>query len=271
MKQRAIIALTLGPLALFLIYLGDLFYFIPLAVLLALAAFEFSQLLKNIGWHIYFPLLLILVIVQWALGQWPKPDLNGPVLLASLLIILAYTLWTYEKESSQTVPADWFGTMGGFFLLGILGSHFFLIRGLPELSWQWTMLAMLCTWLGDSGAYIVGKFVAGHFVGKHKLSPRLSPNKTVEGYVGGIVFGTAFSLIFAYYVQIPLPLALILALLITSLSPLGDLGISLLKREAHVKDSGNIFRSHGGALDRVDTLLWAVPIAYYVALFSQKF
>jgi len=91
----------------------------------------------------------------------------------------------------------------------------------------------------------------------------------VEGYVGGILFGVVFSLTFAYFTGIPLAAALIMALLITLLTPLGDLGISLLKREARVKDSGNVFRSHGGALDRIDTLLWAVPLAYYVALYSR--
>ncbi len=271
MKQRAIVALTLGPLALLLIYLGGFFYFIPVVILLALATLEYTQLAKNIGWHINFILLLILVLGQWVLGQWSQPALSGPVLIVSLLLILAYILWTYEKETSQAVPSDWMGTMGGFVLLGILGSYFFLLRGLPELAWQWTMLAMLCTWFGDGGAYVVGKFVAGRFIGKHKLSPRLSPNKTVEGYIGGILFGVTFSLIFAYFTGISLTAALIMAVMITMLTPLGDLGISLLKREAHVKDSGNIFRSHGGALDRIDTLLWSVPIAYYVALYSDFF
>ena len=269
MKQRAIVALTLGPLALLLIYLGGWFYFVPVVVILALATQEYTQLAKNIGWRVHFFLLLAAVSGQWVLGQWPQPALSGPVLLLSLLLILAYILWTYEKETSQTVPADWMGTVGGFVLLGVLGSHFFLLRGLPELAWQWTMLAMLCTWFGDGGAYVVGKFVAGRYIGKHKMSPRLSPNKTVEGYVGGILFGVVFSLVFAYFTGIPLAAALIMALLITLLTPLGDLGISLLKREARVKDSGNVFRSHGGALDRIDTLLWAVPLAYYVALYSR--
>lgn len=276
MKQRAIIALTIGPLALVLIYIGSWFYFLPLVAMLILATIEYSQLIRNIGWYINLILLLILVGIQLLLGQWPQPDLSGPIILVSLLIILAYALWTYEKQTSQTVPADWMATTMGLFLLGWLGSHFFLVRNLPIIGWQWTMLAICSTWIGDSGAYIVGKFIAGKYIGKHKLSPRLSPNKTVEGYFGGIAFSITFSMVIAYLinlyslVDIPYLHVLLLALMISIITPLGDLGISLLKREAHVKDSGTIFKEHGGALDRVDTLLWAVAIAYYLALFLTR-
>ncbi len=271
MKQRAIISLTLGPLALFFIYLGSWFYVIPLIAILIFAMIEYSQLIKNMGWHVNLILLLILGGIQWVLGQWPQPQLWAPITIASVLILLAYALWTYEKERSQTVPADWMAATTGLILLGWIGSHFFLIRNLPIIGWQWTMLAILSTWIGDAGAYTVGKFVAGKFIlGKHKLSPRLSPNKTIEGYFGGVFFSTLFSLLIAYLLNIPYQNAFILALLISTITPLGDLGISLLKREAHVKDSGTIFRSHGGALDRIDTLLWAIVIAYYVALFFAK-
>jgi len=277
MKQRASIALIIGPLALFLIYLGSWYYFLPLAAVLILATIEYTQLIKNMGWHISLLLLLVLAGFQWLLGQWPQPGLWGPVTLLSLLLILAYALWTYEKETSQTVPADWMAATTGLFLLGWLGSHFFLVRNLPEIGWQWTMLAMCSTWIGDSGAYIVGKFIAGNYIiGKHKLSPRLSPNKTIEGYFGGIVFSLVFSMFIAYLINIASPNnipylnVLALALLISIITPLGDLGISLLKREAHVKDSGTIFKEHGGALDRIDTLLWAAAIAYYLALFLTR-
>jgi phosphatidate cytidylyltransferase len=97
----------------------------------------------------------------------------------------------------------------------------------------------------------------------------LSPNKTVEGYIGGIVFGTIITAVVANWLQIPLAVGLVLGLLSSIISPLGDLAISLLKREANVKDSGVLFPGHGGALDRLDTLLWSVTMAYYLALFVQ--
>ena len=276
MKQRAIIALTIGPLALFFIVLGNWFYFLPLLAVIILATIEYTQLIKNIGWHVNLILLLLVVGAQLLMGQWPQPELWGPITLFSLLLILAYSLWTYEKQTSQTVPADWMATITGLIIFGWLGSHFFLIRNLPEIGWQWTMLAISSTWIGDSGAYIVGKFIAGKYIGKHKLSPRLSPNKTIEGYFGGVAFSVVFTMVMAYIINYFSPNNIlyqnvfILALLISAITPLGDLGISLLKREAHVKDSGTIFKEHGGALDRIDTLIWAVTIAYYLALFLPK-
>jgi phosphatidate cytidylyltransferase len=149
-------------------------------------------------------------------------------------------------------------------LLGWLGSHFFRLRGLDvEQVAAWTALAMLGTWIADSGAYVFGKSL-----GKHKLSPRLSPNKTVEGYVGGIIAGTLFTLLIAALLDLNLVIALVLGLLVSVVSPAGDLGISLLKRSVGVKDSGNLLPGHGGALDRIDSLIWSVAFAYYLILFA---
>ncbi len=278
--QRALVALIFGPLALLLIYFGDelggLVYFAPFAILLSLATIEYVQLTRHLGWRVLVWLLLPLVFAQWAIGEWGEPAWVGPSFLVSMLVMLTAVLYSYEKQSSRTVAVDWMAYMGGFLLLGWLGSHFFLVRNLPLIGWQWTMLAICSTWIGDSGAYIVGKFVAGKYIGKHKLSPRLSPNKTVEGYFGGIAFSITFSMLIAYLINLYSPVdipylhVLLLALMISIITPLGDLGISLLKREAHVKDSGTIFKEHGGALDRVDTLLWAVAIAYYLALFLTR-
>lgn len=264
--QRALITFTLGPLALYLIYLGGLFYFIPLAIILLLATIEYTNLVKNIGWVTPPFLLVPIVIAQWILAQWPDQSLFGPLLLISLLVVTAYTLWQYEARSSQTVPANWFASMAGLILFGWVCGHFFRLRTLPEMAWQWTMLAMLSTWIADSGAYLVGRFLAGKIViGKHALSPRLSPNKTVEGFMGGIVLGTLFTVLIASLLEIELLPALLLGLLVSTIGTVGDLGISLLKREAGVKDSGNLFPGHGGALDRIDSLMWTVAVAYYLA------
>jgi len=264
--QRALITLTLGPLALYLIYLGGYFYIIPLCIILILATLEYSNLIQKIGWQSPPFLLIPVVVIQWVLAQWPNPKLVGPMLLISLLIILAYTLWQYEANNSQTVPANFVASIAGLILFGWLCSHFFRLRTLPEMAWQWTMLAILSTWIADSGAYLVGRFVAGKIVlGKHPLSPRLSPNKTVEGFLGGAFLGTLFTILIGQLLNIPLLPALLLGLLASIVGTLGDLGISLLKREAGLKDSGTVFAGHGGALDRIDSLMWTTALAYYLA------
>lgn len=265
--QRALITFTLGPLALYLIYLGGLFYFIPLVAILILATLEYSHIIQSIGWYTPSILLIALALMQWYLAQWPSPTMFGPVLLISLILIIAYALWEYETNARPTVPANLGATMLGFILFGWLCGHFFRLRALPEMAWQWTMLAMLSTWIADSGAYLVGRFVAGKAIfGRHPLSPRLSPKKTVEGFVGGIILGTFFTALIGSWLGIALLPTLILGVLVSTIGTIGDLGISLLKRAAQVKDSGTLFPGHGGALDRIDSLMLTVALAYYLAL-----
>ncbi len=264
--QRALITFTLGPLALLVVYLGGWYYFLPITAVLLLATVEYGDLVGRLGlhverWVLVTAVALLLLVSQWFAGY----------LALSLVIALAAAMFvaliTYEKQLSKTVPMDWMAMSAGIILLGWVGSHFLQLRNLETMAWQWTMLAMLSTWFTDSAAYLVGRFMAGKILlGRHKLSPRLSPNKTVEGYVGGIVLGTLVTMAIAQIMQIPLQQAIILGLLISILSPIGDLGISLLKREAGVKDSSRIFGEHGGALDRIDSLVWSVTMAYYLVL-----
>ncbi|MCA9900663.1 MAG: phosphatidate cytidylyltransferase [Ardenticatenaceae bacterium] len=264
--QRALITFTLGPIALYLIYLGGWFYFVPLVIILLLATLEYGHIAQKIGWHVPPAILVPLVAIQWILAQWPNEELFNPLLLISLFIITAYALWQYETSGQSKVSMHWFATFAGLILFGWICGHFFRLRGLPEMAWQWTMLAMLSTWIADSGAYVVGRFVAGRgVIGKHPLSPRLSPNKTVEGFIGGIVLGTSFTVLIGLWLNIEPFQSLLLGLLVSILGTVGDLAISLLKREASVKDSGNLFPGHGGALDRIDSLMWTVAIAYYLA------
>jgi phosphatidate cytidylyltransferase len=282
--KRVLITVTLGPLALLLVYFGDVFYgllyFIPVIIFLSLATLEYVNIAEKIGWRPSKAVLLPLVLVQYVLAQW-WPEYTAPAIVASLVVIMCYALWLYETEKSATASADWLTMTGGFLLLGWLASHFLSLRAigtvpvsdpsLAEVAWVWTTLALLGTWFADSFAYLVGKFMAGKFIlGKHKMSPRLSPNKTVEGYVGGIVLGTALTvgmgLIFTNWYDISLVTVLLVGLLTSIVSPAGDLAISLLKREAGVKDSGNLMPGHGGALDRIDSLMWSVTFVYYLVV-----
>jgi phosphatidate cytidylyltransferase len=273
--RRALVVFTLGPLTLLLIYLGGWWYFLPFAALLTIATVEFSQLTSKLGWKIPLWLLWPIVFSLW-LVPYPvrtmlfgrsivEADLVSPTLLIGLLAALGFALWLYERRENEDAPGSWMAAIGGIILLGWLGSHFFSLRGLEiDKAAEWTALAMLGTWIADSGAYVFGKSL-----GRHKLSPRLSPKKTVEGYVGGIVAGTIFTVLIAYFLQLSLLIALILGLLVSIVSPAGDLGVSLLKRSVGVKDSGNLLPGHGGALDRIDSLVWSMALAYYLILFTS--
>ncbi len=257
--KRAVSTFILGPLALYLIYLGGWYYFVPLAFVIILAAIEYSKMLERLGWRLPLAILVPAVLAQLIAAQWPNLGISTPALAVSLLVAALYALRLYEKAPKGVVTAEWAAMVAGVMVLGWMGGHFFLLRGLGAAAASWTMLVMVCTWVADSAAYVFGTRF-----GKHKMAPRLSPNKSWEGYVAGILVGTATTVALAYFLELHVLIALVLALLITIVSTAGDLAISLLKREAGVKDSGRMLPGHGGALDRIDSLLWSVTIAYYV-------
>lgn len=123
---------------------------------------------------------------------------------------------------------------------------------------RWLLAALAIVWAADTGAYF-----AGRKFGKHKLSPRVSPNKTIEGLVGGVVAGIVVGVVFALVAgatAAQLPLVALVALAAVLFSVIGDLFESLLKRHAGVKDSGHLIPGHGGILDRIDGVLAALPV-----------
>lgn len=262
--QRAIVSLTLGPLGLFLIYKGEWFYFIPIVIIILIASYEYIQIISNINWQVPALILMPLILIQSLSAHLGRDEWGASAMVVGLLLMAAYALWQYERNNKKAAIIDLLAGFTGILFFGWLGRHFFSLRQLPDMAWQWTMLAMLSTWITDSGAYLVGKFLAGNLLGRHHITPNLSPKKTLEGYFGGIILGTAFTVLIASWLQLPLLLALVLGLLVSIITPVGDLMISLLKREAGVKDSGKLFPGHGGALDRIDTLIWSVAMANYL-------
>jgi len=266
--RRVLVFFTLGPLALLIIYWGGWIYFIAFSILLILAAIEFSQLSRKLSWQVPLLILIPSILAQWLLPGDVQQMLFGdivisqnlvmPALVISLIIVMCYALWLYERRPEENAPGSWMAGIGGIILFGWLGSHFFRLRALDEAAWQWAIMALVGTWIADTGAYVFGKTI-----GRHKLSPRLSPNKTIEGYLGGILFGVATTVLLAVIFEFDIIWALFLGLLISVIAPAGDLAVSMLKRTVGVKDSGKFLPGNGGALDRSDSLIWGVVIAFY--------
>jgi phosphatidate cytidylyltransferase len=131
--------------------------------------------------------------------------------------------------------------------------------GLREINPHWLMIALLVSWAGDTAALYVGRAC-----GRHKLAPRVSPQKTWEGFAGSVVGGTAAAWAYAHYLIPSAPWWGVLALGAGAniAGQLGDLCESAFKRGAGVKDSGTTLPGHGGWLDRIDSSLFSVPVTY---------
>ena len=129
------------------------------------------------------------------------------------------------------------------------------------------MYLLLLIWITDSGAYF-----AGRALGRHKLSPIISPGKSIEGVVGGLLSCLMFSFFAASYFAIDgRSFFMLMSLFVAFISVYGDLFESLIKRRAKVKDSGNILPGHGGMLDRIDSLVAAGPVFLLSILLSEMF
>ena len=151
----------------------------------------------------------------------------------------------------------------GFLYVPLLLGHLMLLRALP-FGIQWVFLLLVIVMAGDSGAYYIGSSF-----GRRKLYPVVSPNKSVEGSLGGIAGSLCGALAakYLFFQQLTPADVVMTALLFGILGQLGDLFESLLKRSFGVKDSGRIIPGHGGILDRLDSILFAAPAAFYYALF----
>ena len=150
---------------------------------------------------------------------------------------------------------------GVFYVAWLLG-HLILVRQMADGSFLIFFL-FLVTWANDTAAYYVGTFI-----GRHQMTPRISPKKTWEGALGGLVGSVAAAFVCRAWFLDSLGEAdaAVLGLLVVVAAPLGDLGESVLKRSAGVKDSGGIIPGHGGVLDRVDSLIFTAPVLYYYLL-----
>lgn len=185
----------------------------------------------------------------------------GVVLTISVLAAMALHLFRFERGRDQAA-VDLAVAVGGFVYLGWIGAYLLDLRRLPAGLW-WLVIVLMTVWLADSAAYFVGvRF------GQHKMSGRLSPRKSWEGYGAGVIAGTAAAVILGRLLsQSGLPVletwqAAGLGILLSVLTTLGDLGESLFKRFAGIKDSGTVLPGHGGAFDRIDSLIWAGALGY---------
>jgi phosphatidate cytidylyltransferase len=259
MKTRVISALFLLPIGIALILLGGWAFDLAMVTIFTIGAYEFVQLMQHGSFR---PNVIFAVALVWVLlvdVVFPKAHTGQPAMTALIIIALIWQM--RHRESSPT--ANWaLGVAGGVYL-GLAGMHFILLRQLNQGQW-WLLLALTGTWLADSGAYFVGRKF-----GVHKMTPSLSPKKSWEGLLGGVVCGVILNALLAvalnlvFSIDLPWWAGAALGLIGALIGVLGDLSISMIKREVGAKDSGHIIPGHGGVLDRMDSLLFTVVASYY--------
>lgn len=256
--KRVLSALViLPPLIAFLIYVPAVLFLLLVLGFIAVCLHEYFGLLVqsklSAGGRMGYLVAFWLAGVAHVSGtRWL------PLALFLGLVALTVAVIVRAKEVSHFFPMLVYSSFGVLFI-GWSLSHLVVLRGLPAGQWYVLFLCVI-VWVGDSMAMYTGKLL-----GRHKMAPLLSPGKTWEGAVGGTVGGILAAVLSADFVlpQLALWHRIVLGLLVVIAAQISDLGESMLKRYAGVKDSGELIPGHGGLLDRLDSMLFAAPTLVY--------
>jgi phosphatidate cytidylyltransferase len=266
--QRVITAVIAIPVVLAFVWLSGWFGFAAAILVVILSVYELHNMMVHEGYHPIIWMSFALSILFLLAAMFPQQRLLLLEVGLSAALLITFPLLFIRKKLDGAM-VDWSLTLAIPVYLGWPVSVLLLLRGFqggitPGL-W-WVLTVFLGVWGFDSGA-----FFAGHFFGKHKLAPSISPAKTWEGVAGGLALSIAAALLCTTWtLGIPWYLAILLGILIGIAATLGDLAESLIKRQTHVKDSGQFMPGHGGLLDRIDSLLFAVIVVFIFAQLIGK-
>ncbi len=252
--KRVLTALALIPIVIWVVLGADPWIFLAvLAIVACLCYREYNDIAAGYGFGApgvagYGAGLLLLV--WWDV---PWPALVG-------LAVMALVMVMREEDLAHALPRAALFVIGVLYVFGCWKCA----RPLRELNPHWLMYGLLLNWVGDIGAYYIGRPF-----GKHKLAPRVSPKKSWEGSIASVLLAGIVGTLYLqrFIPTVPLWQAAALTVAANIAGQLGDLAESAVKRGAHVKDSGGILPGHGGFLDRVDSTLFALPVIYaYIKL-----
>jgi phosphatidate cytidylyltransferase len=253
--QRILTGIIGGALSLIIVFLGGA-WLTGLVALMGIVGF--AELLRMKGYR-YFSIPSLtgfLLTLAWIMFGADWLDSKNAGLLWIVFGLLLMTVVSKNRYTFRDVSYIFVGTI----YIGLSSHYFLLLRERPDGLWL-LLFVLFSIWATDSGAYFVGRAVKGP-----KIWPAISPNKTVSGTIGGLaaaaLVGTIFFLVWgpahSLFEWITVALAISVA------GQIGDFAESAIKRSLDVKDSGTIFPGHGGVLDRIDSLLFAGPIAYHL-------
>lgn len=264
---RLLTGFGFGIPALLCILNGGIALLLLVSIVIYLGSKEYVEILKNKGFYPSFKVIIFSDLILVLLSYFNRFDLMN---LAFTMCSIGAFMWVLFK-GRQPYIANVATIILGFVYGGWFPLHLLFLRGLNAANYQgflklnvqndglgYVFLLFACIILTDTGCYYFGKKF-----GKRKLAPVVSPKKTVEGAIGGTICALFGAMIIGFFIKLAWYHCLILGLLIAAFAQIGDLVESLIKRDAGVKDSGNLLPGHGGFLDRTDSYALTIPVAFY--------
>ncbi len=244
---------------------SSLQFYLVMLVIAAIAADEYLRMILPPAAgrlsRLYLALCICLPVVA------AVPAVEAPALPPHLGLFSAFFLaalyflrrYTHFENTYESIARMVFGVV----YVGVLASYLVMLRQYPQ-GGSWLVVLSAVTAGSDSGAYYFGSAL-----GKRKLCPNISPKKTVEGALGGLFCGLVAAFVCALVLLESVSWSFLIpaAILLTGVGILGDLTESVIKRGTGTKDSGTLLAGHGGVLDRIDSLLLAAPVLYYLLFF----
>ncbi len=259
-KQRLISGIFLVIIAVVTLYFGGIPTFLVTAAISLIGEFELLRVIKQeksaLGVIVFTASILYYILLLLGLSQY-----TFLLVLVTLIALISVYVFTFPKYHFTSVAIAFFG----LFYVTIMLSYIYQIRMLDNGGYM-IVLVFLSAWGNDTLAYC-----AGRLFGKHKMSPILSPKKTIEGAVGGVVGAGLLGAIYGAIVQrlVVVSFNTIVGFAVICavgglISIVGDLAASAIKRNYEIKDYSNLIPGHGGILDRFDSIIITAPIIYYL-------
>lgn len=263
-SKRVATAFLIGLPTLFAIIAGGLWLTVLVLIIVFYGSKEYTTILRHKGFFPSLKIILASSALFAALAYFNRFDLIPLAFTISATMSLMWVLFRGRQPYIANVAT----TLFGFVYCGWFPLHLLFLRNMgadldgwlihTPLGAGYCLLILFAVLVTDTFCYIVGCRW-----GKHKLSPVISPNKTIEGSIGGSVMCMVFSLGIGLAIGLPWYHAVALGILIALFAQIGDLSESMIKRDAGVKDSSNVLPGHGGFLDRTDSYILTIPVVYY--------
>jgi len=264
--KRVLTAVIGIPIAAYIINYGEWIFALAILILTLLAWHEFCKMLQNKQIKVFYSFGMIVNVCILGCAWLGNAQEFAVLLFVTMIAMLMKMVFSGTKFTALDAAFS----LLGICYIGMSFSHLLLLRdsmnalhimtlwgNLPAgAAYVW--LAFVGTWASDTFAYFVGSYL-----GKHKLCPGISPNKTIEGALGGVLGSTLVVTLLGSVFTLPVSHSMLMGLLVGIAAPLGDLVESAIKRFSDVKDSGHILPGHGGILDRFDSILFTAPVVYY--------